>query len=100
MFTLHIEHAISDFATWRTAFARFADMRAQSGVLNHTISQPTDDPHYVLIDLNFDTEAQAEHLLDLLRTRVWANRDNSPALVGAPVTRILEVRDTSRAPAA
>ena len=96
MFTLHIEHPISDFDTWRSAFNGFADMRAQSGVLSHTIRQPVDDPAYVLIDLDFDTAAQGEHFLDLLRTRVWVDRDNSPALAGAPITRILEVRETSR----
>ena len=95
MFTLHIEHPISDFDIWRNAFDGFADMRGQSGVRSHTIRQPVDDPQYVVIDLDFDTTALAEHFLDLLRTRVWANRDNSPALAGAPITRILKVRDTS-----
>lgn len=92
MFTLHIEHPISDFATWSTVFDAFADMRARSGVLRHTIRQPIDDPAYVLIDLEFDTASQAEKFVDLLRTRVWANRDNSPALAGTPITRVLEVR--------
>src|SRR5450756_1808971 len=55
MFTLHIEHPISDFGTWRNAFDGFADMRGRSGVLSHTIRQPADDPAYVLIDLDFDT---------------------------------------------
>ena len=96
MFTLRIEHPISDFGTWRHAFDSFADMRHRSEVRSHTIRQPVDDPHYVLIDLDFDTAAHAERFLDLLRTRVWVNRDNSPALAGAPITRILEVRGTSR----
>lgn len=94
MFTLHIEHPISDFGTWRNAFDGLADMRGRSGVLSHTIRQPADDPAYVLIDLDFDTAGQAAHFLDLLRTRVWADRDNSPALAGEPITRILEVRET------
>lgn len=94
MFTLHIEHPISDFGTWRSAFDGFADMRGRSGVLSHTIRQPVDDKAYVLIDLDFDSAVQAAHFLDLLRTRVWTNRDNSPALTGEPITRILEVRDT------
>jgi hypothetical protein len=93
MFTLHIEHPISDFRTWRNAFDGFADMRGRSGVLAHTIRQPADDPTYVLIDLDFDTASQAAHFLDLLRTRVWSNTANSPALAGAPITRILEVRE-------
>ena len=94
MFTLHIEHPISDFGTWRNAFDGFADMRGRSGVLSHTIRQPADDPAYVLIDLDFDTAGQAGHFLDLLQTRVWTDRDNSPALAGEPITRILEIRET------
>jgi hypothetical protein len=31
MATLHIEHAITDFAVWRTAFDRFADARDRAG---------------------------------------------------------------------
>jgi hypothetical protein len=96
MFTLHIEHPISDFGTWHAAFDGFADMRERSGVRSHTIRQPVDDPAYVLIDLDFDTAGQAEHFLDLLQTRVWTSRDNSPALAGSPLTRIIEVRETSR----
>ena len=68
-------------------------MRSRSGVLAHTIRQPVEDPCYVVIDLEFDTADQAEQFLDLLRTRVWADRDNSPALAGEPITRILEVRE-------
>ena len=93
MFTLHIEHPITDYDTWRKAFDRFAEVRFRSGVSSHTIWQPVDDPGYVLIDLDFETTARAETFLDLLRTRVWADPGNSPGLAGAPVTRILEVRD-------
>jgi hypothetical protein len=93
MFTLHIEHPISDFGTWRTAFDGFADLRGRSGVLSHAIRQPADDSAYVLIDLDFETAEQAAHFLDLLQTRVWANPGASPGLAGAPITRILEVRE-------
>lgn len=95
MFTLHIEHPISDFDTWRAAFDGFAGMRAESGVVAHTVRQPIDDPAYVLIDLEFTTAGQADLFLDFLRTRVWADRGNSPALAGAPITRVLEARDTT-----
>jgi hypothetical protein len=33
MFTLSIEHRITDFPTWKTAFDRFAEARDQAGVL-------------------------------------------------------------------
>ena len=97
MITLHIEHAISNFSTWRAAFEGFTDMRTSSGVRSHTVWQPLDDPTYVLIDLNFDTAEQAERFRETLQTRVWGNPENSPALEGAPITRILEVRETTPA---
>ncbi len=96
MFTLHIEHAITDFDTWSQAFARFADVRLRAGVRAHAIRQPLDDPNYVLVDLEFDTAGRAESFLDFLRTRVWTDQANSPALAGSPTTRILELRDAAR----
>jgi len=88
--TLHIEHAITDLATWSAAFDRFSDARIEAGVLAHRVLRPLDDPHYVVIDLDFATAAQAESFRDFLTTRVWASRDSSPALAGTPTTRILE----------
>lgn len=52
MTTLHIEHAITDFATWHAAFQRFQDARTRAGVLRHRIYQAVDDPQYVVIDLD------------------------------------------------
>lgn len=94
MICLHIEHPITDFATWRAAFERFAPARAQAGVRHYVIRQPVDDPHYVSVDLDFDTLIQAETFLHMLRTRVWSVPDNSPALVGVPTTRILTITES------
>ena len=88
--TLHIEHPISDFTTWKAAFDRFAAFRVESGVRHHRVQRPIDDPHYVHIDLDFDTTKQAETFLEFLRTKVWTSKDNSPALAGRPQTAILE----------
>ena len=90
MTTLHIEHPVTDLAVWRAAFDRFADRRRQGGVTAERIQQPVDDDHYVLIDLDFPTREQAERFRGFLESTVWASRDSSPALAGAPQTRILE----------
>jgi hypothetical protein len=90
MFTLSIEHAISDFRTWKHAFDRFAEARQKAGVLSHRIRRPVGDPHYLVIELEFDVEEDAENFRQFLATVVWANRDASPALVGPPASRILE----------
>ncbi len=92
MNTLHIEHAITDFATWKTAFDRFDGMRREAGCRGHRIGRPVDDERYVLIDLDFSTAAEAEKFLGFLRTQVW-NTGNAPALVGAPQARVLELAD-------
>jgi hypothetical protein len=88
--TLHIEHAINDLPTWKSAFDRFATAREQAGVRGHRIQQPIDDPRQVVIDLDSDTTDQAQRFLHFLQTTVWASPENAPALVGAPHTRILQ----------
>jgi len=89
--TLHIEHAVTDFETWNTAFARFADLRRQSGVRHQRVQRPVDDPRYVVIDLDFDNAAEAAGFLGFLQASVWSSPGNSPALAGTPRTRILEL---------
>jgi hypothetical protein len=90
MTTLHIEHAITDLAVWRTAFDRFAERRRQGGVSAERVQQPVDDDHYVVVDLDFATVDDARRFLGFLESTVWASRDSSPALAGRPLTRILE----------
>jgi len=88
--TLHIEHAIVDFDLWRSAFDRFAEVRTRHGVRAHRIRRPIDEPRYVVIDLDFDTDGEAERFLAFLRQTVWSSPENAPALIGAPQARILE----------
>jgi hypothetical protein len=90
MATLHIEHPVTDFATWNAAFARFAAQREQGGVRQQRVLQPVDDPAYVVIDLDFDTVPEAEKFLGFLQENVWGDSQNAPALIGTPQTRILQ----------
>jgi hypothetical protein len=88
--TLHIEHPITDFHEWSSAFARFADARRQAGVLAQRVQRPTCDPNYVVVDLDFGTRAEAEAFLRFLKAQVWGIPQNAPALAGSPQTMILE----------
>ena len=88
--TLHIEHEITDLATWLSAFVRFEGARREAGVLAEHIQQPVDNPGYVVVDLDFASADEARAFLQFLRERVWAVPENSPALTGAPRTLILE----------
>ena len=90
MYTLQIEHGIKDFGLWKSAFDRDPVNRAASGVTAHRISRPVEDPHYVVVELDFERRAQAEALLANLEANVWKSAAAAPALQGAPKTRILE----------
>ncbi|HLH83645.1 MAG TPA: hypothetical protein VKV38_10305 [Trebonia sp.] len=90
MVTLHIEHPITDFDTWKAAFDQFAQVRARSGVRGYRILRPIDDACYISVDLDFQTVGEAERFLDFLQTQVWASPQNAPGLAGTPHTRILE----------
>lgn len=95
MYTIHIEHAISDFDQWEHAFARFSTHRERAGVLAARVARPVDDDAAVVVDLDFDTQPEAETFLGFLRERVWMSRDLSPALVGAPHAVALRREDVS-----
>jgi hypothetical protein len=95
MVTLQIEHAVTDFDSWKQAFDRFAEVRRSSGVMRHRIHRPADDPRYVLIELDFGTGEEATKFLDFLTTRVWSTPASAPALIGTPQTRILDLVDHS-----
>lgn len=85
--TLHIEHAITDFDSWSSAFSRFADVRREAGARAERVRRPVDDPRYVVIDVDFGTSAEAEAFLRFLETQVWPS---ATVLVGTPKTSILE----------
>ena len=92
MATLRIEHPIHDYDIWQKAFDSFEQARAKAGVRNFAIRQPVNDPKYLMIDLEFDTQGQAESFAGFLHDRVWSSPTSSPALAGRPQTRILDLR--------
>jgi hypothetical protein len=86
---LHIEHEISDLATWLGAFERFAPAREQAGVVQTEVFQPSDDPNYIVVNLRFETVDAASNFRTLLHDVIWQSPEASPALVGAPTARVL-----------
>jgi hypothetical protein len=91
MTTLRIEHPISDFQVWKTAFDGFAEARANAGVLSFMIRQPVDDSQYLMLDLEFDTADRAEAFAQFPKEHVWSSAVASPGLAGTPQTRILDL---------
>jgi hypothetical protein len=97
MATLHIEHAITDLRTWRAAFDRFAEHRTAAGVVAHRITQPVDDDHYVVLQLDFTSTERAVAFRGFLETQVWSTPANSPGLAGSPRAVVLDVVDQDEA---
>lgn len=93
MFVLHIEHPVPDFTAWRQAFDNDPVGRKQLGVRRYQVTRPVDNPNYAIIDLEFDTQSQAEGLLAAMR-EVWSRVQGS--LIGDPQTRIAEVVDSQQ----
>jgi hypothetical protein len=89
MVTLQMEHAITDYDTWKHAFDRFAGKRDAAGVRAQRIHRTADDANYLVIELDFDHPEQAAAFRTFLTEQVWAVPANSPALKGAPTARIL-----------
>ena len=98
--TLHIEHPITDFGAWSSAFARFAEARRQAGVRAQRVQRPAGDPNNVVIDLVFGTHREAETFLRFLKTQIWGVPENAPALAGSPQTMILEPAPAAAGPSA
>ena len=90
MATLHIEHPITDYGTWRTAFDRLADVRRSAGVVGGRVARPVDDPNYIVVSLDFDTTEHAAGFLGFLESQVWSSPAAAPGLGGRPKTAILE----------
>ena len=89
MATLHIEHPITDLATWLGAFNQFADARKGAGVVAQRVHQPVDDDRYICVQLDFAQVEQAEAFKGFLETAIWTSSDASPGLAGTPTARIL-----------
>lgn len=96
MARLHIEHAITDLATWVEAFNRFEQARRDAGVTAQQIHQPVDDDRYIVVDLDFRDDEAAAGFKEFLEQVIWQTPDMSPGLAGTPRARIL--REVQTAP--
>jgi hypothetical protein len=65
--------------------------REKSGVRRYQILRPVDDPNFVMIDLEFDTSAEAEALLAAMRG-VWANVQGT--IMSDAEAKIVQIAET------
>ena len=87
MTTLHIEHVVFDFETWKRTFDGFADRREKGGVTGYRVSRPYEDGKLAVIDLEFAERAQAEAFLAMLR-ELWTRVEGK--VIEKPRAVILE----------
>jgi hypothetical protein len=87
MFTLHIEHAVTDFDAWKRMFDSDPLNRKTAGVTGFRVLRPVDDTHTVRIDLEFDSRPAAEAMRAALEN-LW----QGPAgdIMRNPSTRLTE----------
>lgn len=90
MHTLQIEHGIKDFGMWLAAYTSDPLGRSASGVVAERVYRPVGEEHYVVLDLDFATQEEAEQFLGRLKAQVWSTPSVSPALAGGPKTRIVK----------
>ena len=79
------------YGAWKAAFDSDPVGRQRAGVRRYRILRSVGDPRYVMIDLEFDTPAEAEGLLAGMRT-VWERVAGT--LVSSPQARIVESVET------
>jgi hypothetical protein len=91
MILLHIEHAVLNFENWKTSFDTYAELRQKSGMRRYRISRPIDNPNFAMIDLEFDSQSQAESLLAAVQ-QVWQRVGGT--LINDPQWRFAEVVET------
>lgn len=89
--TLHIQHAVPTFEGWKRAFDNDPMDRKGAGVRRYYVHRSVTDPNFVMIDLEFETVAEAERLLGQLR-HLWAGP--GAAVMRNPEAWIIETVDS------
>ena len=90
---LQIEHSVRDFETWKVAFDGAADRRDAGRVRRYQVYRPVDDPNYIAVDLEFDSQAEAEDF-KLGLEAMWRSPQAALVLGGSPRARIVDTVET------
>ena len=88
MFILQIEHEVFNYEGWKKAFENDPIDRKKAGVRHYKIFQRTDNPNFVVIDLEFDHLNEAENTFAALKN-LWGNI--SGKIMINPQIRILKL---------
>ena len=88
MVILQIEHPVPDYNSWKKAFDIDPVNRKQSGVKRYRIFRQTDNPNYIIIELEFDKPDEAKYVLTALQG-IWKQIEGK--IIRGPKARILEM---------
>ena len=66
MATLHVENTVRDYDTWKATFDKFDRERRDRGVRSYRVVRGHEDPHQVIIDMEFDSTTRAEEFREFL----------------------------------
>ena len=92
MVILQIEHQVPNFEAWKKAFENDPVDRKKAGVRRYKILQRTDNPNYVVIDLEFDHLEDAEGMFVALQN-LWKKVDGK--IIVEPKIRILNLIEST-----
>ena len=68
---VRIEHVVPNFEMWKQVFDSDPADRKGSGVRRYQILRAQDEPNYVMIDLEFDSNDEAEAFLRTMEG-IWS----------------------------
>jgi hypothetical protein len=88
---VRIEHAVPDFEQWKRAFDSDPVGRKASGVRRYQVLRAQDDPNLVMIDLDFDSVAEADEFLRAME-KIWAGP--AKAVMQNPRARVANLVET------
>ena len=87
MAMLRVQHVVPNFDAWKRAFESDPVGRQAGNVRAYRIHRAVVDPNFVMIDLDFNTVAEAETFLDKLRA-LW--KGHGDAVMRHPEAWVVE----------
>ena len=91
MIILQIEHPVPDYEGWKKVFDSDPMRRKQSGVIRYKIFRQTDNPNYVIVEMEMNSLDEAKNLLSKLR-QLWNQVEGK--IITVPKARIVEMAES------
>lgn len=90
--TMHIENTVHDFDSWKVVFDKFDRFRAERNVRACRVSRPVGTSDQAVVDLDFDSLADAEFFSRELE-KIWSTPQSKAQLVSHGAPQLLDLVD-------